>query len=163
MIKFLVAPLLVTAAFSTHAQSAGMYSGAEVNHNRISGVGSSTGFGAFGGYRFGNGAAVEVGLNRIGRYTIENTAKFSLNHISVSGIYNVPINDSVGVYGRLGFGSFRVSLKDTLVSKGVKVDNNLLFGIGLNYQVTPEIGVRGEFRKPASDVSSFGVGVHYQF
>ena len=163
MKKLLIASLVAAAAHSANAQSAGIYVGTDLFSNKLSGVGRTGGLGMFGGYRFGNGAAVELSANRIGRYNVENLFTFSVNDFNISGLYGIQLSESLSAYGRLGYGSIRLSDKNRLASRGMKIDNGLMYGVGLNYQISEKIGVRGEFRKPASDISSVGVGVHYKF
>jgi hypothetical protein len=162
MKKIIATAALALLAAGAQAQTAGAYVGTDVFSNRISGVGSTTGLGVFGGYRFGNGLAVEASANRIGRYDF-GFATLSINDFNVSALYSLPVTGDLSVFGRLGYGSLRVSDRNRLDDSGFKLDNGLIYGVGVNYQVTKNIGIRGEFRKPASDVDSIGVGVSFGF
>ena len=162
MKKLIIASSLALLAISAQAQTAGYYAGAEMFNNRITGNGSTTGGGAFAGYRLGNGFAVEVNGNRIGKVDT-GVVKLSVSQMSISALYTMPVSNTVSVFGRLGYGSMRVSDADNGRDRGVKLDNGTIYGGGVSYQVNKQVAIRGEFRKPESDIRGFGVGVSYNF
>jgi opacity protein-like surface antigen len=163
MKKLILASSLALLAISAQAQTAGYYGGAEVFNNRFSGgLGSTTGAGLFAGYRLGNGLAFEVNGNRIG--TVDTgIIKASVSQMSVSAVYSMPVSNTVSVFGRLGYGGMRVSDANSARDRGVKLDNGMVYGGGISYQVNKQVAVRGEFRKPEKDIRGFGVGVSYNF
>lgn len=163
MKKFILASSLALLAISAHATTkAGAYVGTELFNSRYTDHTSSTGGGIFAGYRLGNGLAVEVNANRIGTFDFGFT-KASVSQTSVSALYSLPVSNTVSVFGRLGYGGMRVSQASSLRDRGIKLDNNMVYGGGLSYQVNKQVDIRAEFRKPASDIRSFGVGLSYNF
>ena len=162
MKKLILASSLALLAISAQAQTAGYYAGAEMFNNRFSDHNSTTGAGMFAGYRLGNGLAVEVNGNRIG--TVDTGVfKASVSQMSISALYSLPVSNTVSVFGRLGYGGMRVSDANSARDRGVKLDNGMIYGGGISYQVNKQVAVRGEFRKPEKDIRGFGVGVSYNF
>jgi opacity protein-like surface antigen len=162
MKKLILASSLALLAISAQAQTAGYYAGAEMFNNRFSDHNSTTGAGMFAGYRLGNGLAVEVNGNRIG--TVDTGVfKASVSQMSISALYSLPVSNTVSVFGRLGYGGMRVSDANSARDRGVKLDNGMIYGGGISYQVNKQVAIRGEFRKPEADIRGFGVGVSYNF
>jgi opacity protein-like surface antigen len=162
MKKIVLASSLALLAISAQAQTAGYYAGAEMFNNRFTDHNSTTGGGVFAGYRLGNGLAVEVNGNRIGKVDT-GVFKASVSQMSISALYSLPVSNTVSVFGRLGYGGMRVSDADSARDRGVKLDNGMIYGGGISYQVNKQVAVRGEFRKPEKDIRGFGVGVSYNF
>jgi opacity protein-like surface antigen len=162
MKKIILASSLALLAISAQAQTAGYYAGAEMFNNRFTDHNSTTGGGMFAGYRLGNGLAVEVNGNRIGKVDT-GVFKASVSQMSISALYSLPVSNTVSVFGRLGYGGMRVSDADSARDRGVKLDNGMIYGGGISYQVNKQVAVRGEFRKPEKDIRGFGVGVSYNF
>jgi opacity protein-like surface antigen len=162
MKKLILASSLALLAISAQAQTAGYYVGAEMFNNRFTDHNSTTGGGIFAGYRLGNGLAVEVNGNRIGKVDT-GVFKASVSQMSISALYSLPVSNTVSVFGRLGYGGMRVSDADSARDRGVKLDNGMIYGGGISYQVNKQVAVRGEFRKPEKDIRGFGVGVSYNF
>jgi opacity protein-like surface antigen len=162
MKKLILASSLALLAISAQAQTAGYYAGAEMFNHRFTDHNSTTGAGMFAGYRLGNGLAVEVNGNRIG--TVDTGVfKASVSQMSISALYSLPVSNTVSVFGRLGYGGMRVSDANSARDRGVKLDNGMIYGGGISYQVNKQVAIRGEFRKPESDIRGFGVGVSYNF
>jgi opacity protein-like surface antigen len=162
MKKLILASSLALLAISAQAQTAGYYGGVEMFNNRFTDHNSTTGGGVFAGYRLGNGLAVEVNGNRIGKVDT-GVVKASVSQMSISAVYSMPVSNTVSVFGRLGYGGMRVSDADNARDRGVKLDNGMVYGGGISYQVNKQVAVRGEFRKPEKDIRGFGVGVSYNF
>lgn len=163
MKKLILASSLALLAISAQAQNAGYYAGVEMFNNRFSDdLGSTTGGGMFAGYRLGNGLAVEVNGNRIGTFDA-GSVKASVSQMSISAVYSMPVSNTVSVFGRLGYGGMRVSDSNSASDRGIKLDNGMIYGGGISYQVNKQVAIRGEFRKPEADIRGFGVGVSYNF
>lgn len=162
MKKIILASSLALLAISAQAQTAGYYTGVEMFNSRFTDHNSTTGAGIFAGYRLGNGLAFEVNGNRIGSFDA-GSVKGSVSQMSASALYSLPMSNTVSVYGRLGYGSMRVSQANSFSSRGIELDNGVIYGGGISYQVSKQVAIRGEFRKPEADIRSFGVGVSYNF
>lgn len=161
MKKFILASSLAILSVAAQAEAPGYYVGTEMFNSRFEGT-SSSGGGIFAGYRLGNGLAFEVNGNRIGTFDF-GPFKASVSQTSLSALYSMPVSKSVNVYGRLGYGQMRVSDANRLRDRGVKLDNNMVYGGGISFQASKQVAIRAEFRKPESDVRSFGVGLSYGF
>ena len=162
MKRIILASSLALLTISAQAQTAGFYAGTELFNNRFNDHSSTTGGGIFGGYRLGNGLGFEVNANRIGTVDL-GTSKASFNQLSVSALYSLPVSNAVSVYGRLGYGTLRVSDANNWRDSGVKLGRGTIYGGGISYQVNKQVAIRGEFRKPEEDIRGFGVGVSYNF
>ena len=162
MKKLILASSLALLAISAQAQTAGYYGGVEMFNNRFTDHTSTTGGGIFAGYRLGNGLAFEVNGNRIGTLNI-GSDKLSVSQMSVSALYSLPVSNTVSVFGRLGYGNMRVSQANSFSNRSFKLDDGMIYGGGISYQVNKQVAIRGEFRKPESDIRGFGAGVSYNF
>ena len=91
--------------------------------------------------------AVEAGYAMIGSSTIDTIGSFTetlkSSALSVAGVANYAINDTVGVFGKLGFASSKVDYTcsgaadncgATTAANGSKT--NLTFGLGGQYNIT---------------------------
>jgi opacity protein-like surface antigen len=162
MKKLILTSTLAILAISAQAQTAGFYAGTEIFNNRFTDHTSTTGGGVFAGYRLGNGVAFEVNGNRLGSLGQGND-KSSVSQMSISALYSLPVSSSVSVYGRLGYGNMRFSQANSFSNRGVKLDDGVIYGGGISYQISKQVDIRGEFRKPHDEIRGFGVGASYNF
>jgi len=161
------------------------YGGANVSFNSgFSGFGGSTGFDVYGGYLLPGHVwrfkpAVEVGYDHYGSMTETDlggtgfTGVLSGHDIAASAIFTYAIMPRLGAYLRAGLAD--VSLTYTLSGYGSSASAsasgiNFLFGIGVNYRITPQIGVHAEYRNTGASLSglsgamnSFVLGATYRF
>jgi len=162
MKKFILSSSLALLAISTQAQTAGYYAGAEMFNNHFTDNTSTTGGGFFTGYRLGNGLAFEVNGNSLGTFG-NGKDKESFSQISVSALYSLPVSNTVSVYGRLGYGNIRVSQANNASNRSQKLDEGMIYGGGISYQVNKQVAIRGEVRKIHDDIRGFGMGVSFHF
>ncbi len=170
------------AAGAAAAQMTPWYGGAGVNFNGASGYNGTTGFTIFGGYRLpyriaNRGRfAVEVGYDHYGTFDVSGTggaAYASASDIEASAVFTWPLIPQLSAYGRAG-------LADSMTTVTVNEypfpyyqestsSVHLLIGAGLNYQVTPQVGVRAEYRYTGmpslmgSAVNSFSLAGTFRF
>lgn len=167
------------------------YGGANVGFTSgVSGFGSATGFGVYGGYRFPHRVwrfkpAIEVGYDHFGSMNENDlggtgyTGTLTGHDIAVSAVFTYPVMPRLGAYLRAGLADTSVtytlsgngvygSVYDSASASGI----NTLFGIGINYRVTRRIGVHAEYRDTgvnsttgfsSGSISSFLLGATYQF
>ena len=113
-----------------------------------------------GGYQINRNFAAELGYHNLG------TAKASGFGVSVEieskawelvGIVAYPVVDKFSVYGKFGF--YRGETKATSNTGFSASDTNtdFTFGLGAQYDVTRQLGVRGEYQK-YNDVGGDNVG-----
>jgi OmpA-OmpF porin, OOP family len=84
------------------------------------------------------------------------------------GIGSYPIVDKLSVYGKLGL--YRGELEGPA---GEETNNDLTYGVGLQYDFLKNVGVRGEWQRynkmgggsgiPETDVDVVSIGVVYRF
>lgn len=119
-----------------------------------------------GGYQFNRYFAAELGYHNLGEASaaggaLEGTAW------ELVGIGAYPIVDKLSVYGKLGV------YRGELEAPGAEETNtDLTFGVGLQYEVLKNVGLRGEWQRYSkmgggnlveTDVDVLSVGVVYRF
>ena len=119
----------------------------------------------FGGYQFTRNFAAEFGYARLGKFNaslagLTDDSKVTAWEASALGAW--PILPQLSVFGRLGL--YRATVKETTNFAGdFDHDNNdWTFGLGLQYDITRNLGVRGEwqrYRKIGGGDVAFGAGV----
>ena len=156
------AALALMASSSFAAAPTAFYGGLDVGSTKIDGFDDNkTSFGGFLGYGFNQFFAVELGYRQLGKWDfgpVELKAKQT--HLSVIGSY--PLNAQLDVYGRLGHNNLRAEASAGGVTYGDDTDGGL-YGIGLNYNFTPQLSGRIEAQKPSSDSTNYSVGVVWKF
>jgi len=95
----------------------------------------------FGGYRAHRNAAVELGFADLGEMTLGGTPVNS-DAWELTGLGILPLSERVSAYGRLGF--YRGEARG-----GGFIENNtdLTFGLGAQYEVNRNLGVRLEWQR----------------
>lgn len=90
--------------------------------------------------------------------------------IQLSALGTLPLTDHFSVFGRLGYGTIKsqesiavASGSVTSALRGKEYSSGLLFGVGAEYALTKQFAIRGEYQRPASDVSLFALGLKYGF
>lgn len=181
-----LAALGLLASTPVFAAQSPWYGGANVGFSSVSGFGNATGFGIYGGYRFPQRVwrfkpAVEVGYDHFGSMNQNGlggtgyTGTLTGHDIAVSAVFTYPVMPRLGAYLRAGLAD--TSITYTLSGNGgygsaSTSGINALFGIGVNYRVTRQIGVHAEYRNTGADsangfssgsISSFLLGATYQF
>ncbi|MDZ7812247.1 MAG: outer membrane beta-barrel protein [Ideonella sp.] len=159
------------------AQAGDFYVAGDISRTRFSGLGSDTGASIAGGYQFNANWGAELGFRFLGsgRETFTSGAnKWDISaryrSIQLSGLGYFPLSDSFSVFGRLGYGTVkaqeRVSVISGTVSGSAKARDyrsSLLVGVGVDYALSKQLSIRGEYQRPASDVSVLALGLKYGF
>jgi OmpA-OmpF porin, OOP family len=182
--------LAVSSAAMAQAKSAdqGFYAGARIGQSKVdidcTGANcedTDTAFGIFGGYKINRNFAVEAGYTDFGKVNATVTVpaatlEVKSNAFDVVGVGAFPINQQFSVYGKLGFYRGEAKASATLgVFSGSQKETNtdLTYGVGVQYNVNPQLGVRGEWQRYSSmggdsiggtfDLDVFALGVTYKF
>lgn len=162
MIKKFVAAigLALLASSSFAAAPVAFYGGLDVGSTKIDEFDSSeTSFGGFVGYGFNRFVAIEVGYRQLGKYNLfGGDVTLRQTHVSVIGSY--PLSDRFDLYARAGHNSIDMDTNNPYVSGS---GDGALYGIGLNYNFTPQLSGRVEVQSPARDSSTVNVGVVWKF
>jgi OOP family OmpA-OmpF porin len=164
--------LAALTAISAHAE--GLYIGGNVGASRYQGDAidgasitgrSGTGVKVYGGYSFTPNLALESGYVDLGKF---NT---STGHVKGDGLFldavgTLPLADSFSALGRVGVFNGKLSSD----ADGSGSGTSYKFGAGLQYDINPNVALRGEWEryrfdalntKPNTDMLS--VGVAYRF
>jgi OOP family OmpA-OmpF porin len=128
---------------------------------------NDTSWGLFAGYRFNPYLAAEIGYHDLGSISAP-VATIDGQAIELVGVGSVPLNNAFSVYGKLG--GYRGEAKGLGISE---TNNDWTYGLGVQYDVTPYIGVRGEWQRYAdlggggfnatTDVDVLRVGALWRF
>lgn len=128
---------------------------------------NDTSWGLFAGYQFNRYLGAEIGYHDLGSIsgpgaTIDGQA------LELVGVGSVPLTTAFSVYGKLG--GYRGEAKGLGISE---TNNDWTYGLGVQYDVTPNIGVRGEWQRYAdlggggfnatTDVDVLRVGALWRF
>ena len=151
------------------------YGGATLDQNSASGLGGTTGFSIFGGYRLpihlpAGRLAVEAGYDHFGSFSVNGlpagfTESVSAYDIEGSAVYSYPFMKTFAVYGRAGLAAENASATGTYPGYTYSAAGstiNLLLGVGVSWRVVRHIAVRAEYRGEG-DIRSFEIGATYGF
>jgi len=118
----------------------GAYAGIGLGHTHLDNVDQDINVRAYMGYDLNRYFAVEAGL---GKVTLEDQIHDvgDLTGIDVSVLAKLPITARISAYSRLGY--WHWDLDSSSQKGGGSVDgNDMLYGVGLDYQVSPRFKVR---------------------
>jgi len=139
--------------------------------------GKDTAWKLFGGYMFNRHFGIEGAYVNLGEVTYSGEffgspvtdGKVEITGFSVAALGNLPINEQFSVFGKLGLFVWEAEASDITggVPFSAKTDGtDLMFGIGLGYQFTRNLGVRAEYEMFAADEADAGlvsVGIVWRF
>lgn len=165
-----IALALSSAAFALPA--AAQYS---LNEDRGFYAGGSLGFNddeettwrVLGGYQINRSFAAELGYHDLGQH---NIAGFPLDSTAweLVGVGRIPLGERFAGYGKLG--AYRAKIRG---GGADETAHDLTFGAGIEYALSRETSVRGEWQRyrdlgggaitEVSDIDVFSLGVIYRF
>ena len=127
---------------------------------------SDTTWGLFGGYQISRNFAAELGYHDLGSASASG-ASYDAKAWELVGLAAWPLTEQFSVYGKLG--AFRGEAK----AQGLKETNtDVTYGVGLQYDLNKNLGLRGEYQKYPSmgggslvktDVDVFRVAALWRF
>jgi OOP family OmpA-OmpF porin len=145
----LAAALPAAAQTRNPSRLSSVYVGADIGQSKftdgcdvISAAGcddKDTSWGLFAGYNFTPNLAAEIGYHDLG--SITNGDTFDGQAIELVGVGRLPITERFSAYGKLG--GYRGHLKNGTS----ETNTDLTYGLGLQYDFTNHIGVRGEWQR----------------
>ena len=114
----------------------------------------------FGGYQINRTISVELGYANLGETTFSfggaDTGSLEATAWDVSAVAAWPIGP-VSIFGRVGLYRMNVELREALFGNEEDNDTGLLFGLGVQYDINKNLGLRGEWMRYSS-VEVFGSG-----
>jgi OOP family OmpA-OmpF porin len=151
------AALAMSAGALAQKQQAGtgFYIGGEIG-NADFGSDDDTSLKILGGYQINRHFAAEVGYSQLFDKGGAEVTAFELVGV---GMY--PLGNQFSIFGKLGIASVNV---DTVV--GSNDNTELTFGVGVQYDLNPKFGFRGQWQRYDTDPNSvdvLSIGVIYKF
>jgi OOP family OmpA-OmpF porin len=128
-----------------------------------------------GGYRFNRNFGAEIGYTDLGEATISDpisTTTFEASVMELVGVGFLPLNEKFSVIGKIGMYRGDVDASDPAIGSASDSNTGLTFGVGVQWDFTRNLGVRGEWQRYAdvggdtvgeSDVDVLSVGVVFRF
>lgn len=168
----------VASAAPAFAQDTGFYAGFHLGQSSSSdactGIPScddkDTAWKILGGYQFNKYVAAELGYTDLGAASAPG-AKLEATAFEVVAVGSFPVMDKLSIYGKLGL--FRGDAEATGPGGSVSETNtDMTWGIGVRYDFTRNLGVRGEWQQykglgggalVETDVDVISVGVLWKF
>ncbi len=100
-----------------------------------------TSWGVFAGYRFHPNFSAELGYHNLGKFSSSLGGDVKANAWELDAIGSWPLSNQFSVYGKLG--GYRGELKNG----GSETNTDLTYGLGLQWDFTRNVGVRGEWQR----------------
>jgi OmpA-OmpF porin, OOP family len=188
MIAALVAVATASVAPSALAQyrgQAGWYAGVSLGQSEveIEGCGGAvscdekdTAWRVFGGYQFNQNFAAELGFHQLGDASASGpggSVEFETNAFELVGVGAFPLGAQFSVYGKAGFYRGETEVSGTFPFLPVKeTSTDLTYGVGVQYHVNRQIGVRAEWQRYTNmgggiisevDVDVMSIGLVFRF
>lgn len=156
------ATLAVLASTSFASDRAPIYVGTDLGTSEIDVFsGRTTGYGAYLGYALSPAFAIEAGYRNLGKFEERNVLA-RVHQSSFSLIGAMPIMTGLNAYGRLGFNRISAQIEQGS-ARETESHGDFLLGLGVSYDITPEIAGRVEFQRPRADMNNVSVGVSVKF
>jgi opacity protein-like surface antigen len=118
----------------------------------------------FGGYQINRTFSVEFGYTDLGDVSVRGTT-IEANALELIGVARLPLSDRrFSLYGLLGLA--KVEVESSVSGFRVSDDSTeLTIGLGMQYDVSPQLGVRGQWQRYDSDpeIDVLSVGFVYKF
>jgi OOP family OmpA-OmpF porin len=157
--KWLVVLLSAAAmTFSAGAMAQGMMSGGYVGLDvgqTDTEVGDDTGFKIFGGYQFHRSVAAELGYGLL--FDKEGVELTSLEAVAIGSF---PLANQFSIFGKLG-----LAMLEAEGPGGSEDQTEITWGIGAQYDVTRNLGLRLQWQRYETDdsIDFLSLGVLWKF
>jgi len=132
----------------------GFYVGADVG-NADFGSEDDTAIRVLGGYQINRNFAAELGYSQL-----LDKGGVEVSAFELVGIGLFPLGNRFSIFGKLGFANVDVETPGTSQDR-----TELTYGVGVQYDLTPRFGLRGQWQRYDTDteVDVLSVGVTYRF
>lgn len=156
--NILALTVLSTLSFFAYADESHLYAGASLGS--ASGATTAIGSKVAGGMSYSGfvGNKISPNVSAEGGYTaLLNSAqdsssqdKYSISGIEFSGLYSIPVQDSVSIFGRVGYAWMTVKIDSALVSSFGNLSTaqsatGTIYGFGGQYKLNEETSIRAEY------------------
>ena len=144
-----------TGAVAQSSATTGFYLGAEIGNTDVDRADDDIGFKLLGGYRFHPYVAAELGYGML--YDKGGLEVTALEAVAV-GMF--PVANQLSIIGKLGFANVEFE-----TAGGSTDDTEITWGLGVQYDVNRNLGVRALWQRYESDreVDFLAVGVTWKF
>ena len=184
LVGLVAAMAVALPAAAQMGRDSGFYIGGSIGGSKAKDFCSSLGGGAtscdekdtawrlLAGYQINRNFAIEAGYHDLGKFsTTGPAADVDANAWELVGIGAIPVG-ALSFYGKLGV--FRGEAKGGGAAAGTKETNGAVtFGLGLQYDITRQFGLRGEWQRYPklgggnfggdTDVDVFSLGALFRF
>ncbi|MBN0989862.1 porin family protein [Amphritea pacifica] len=175
-----VAAAISLASVNAFAADDGLYVGASIGKtsssalddlDSIPGVSvddSDTGYKLFAGYNFTSNIALEGFYTDLGQISATdgiNKVVASMSSVGVAAVGTLPVNDSFGVFAKVGYQAWNARVKETGMSLVRGDGTDVVYGIGASYNLDV-VSIRGELERYDLDgdgVNLLSLGVAFNF
>jgi OOP family OmpA-OmpF porin len=146
------AAMTVSAGALAQATVPNFYIGAELGQTSVDTADEDIGFKLLAGYQFHRNIAAEVAYG-----LLYDKGGIDLTSLEITALGLFPINPQFSIYGKLGFAR--------LEADGGGDDNDLTFGVGVQWDANRNLGVRAGWQRYNVDpsVDWLHVGVTWRF
>jgi len=147
---------LSASAFAQQSATQGFYVGAEAGNTDVGANEDDFGIKLIGGFRFHPNIAVEAGYGML-----YDKATVDVTTIEVVALGMFPVANQLSIIGKRGLANV-----DVEVPGGSDDKTELTWGLGVQYDITPKLGVRALWQRYETDpeaVDFLGVGVTWRF
>lgn len=100
----------------------------------------------FGGYQFHRNFAAELGYHDLGEVNFVGGNR-NAKAWEFVGVGMLPVATALSVYGKLGGYYAKSELQSSIVPSGDDTNTGLTYGVGAQYDVTPQVGLRLEWQR----------------
>jgi OOP family OmpA-OmpF porin len=148
------AAMAMSAAAMAQSRMQGWYVGAEVGNAEFSTT-DDTSFKFLGGYQINRTFAAEAAYAML----LDNGGT-EVTAMELAGVASFPIANRFSAFGKLGLANIESEAAGQSAD-----DTELTFGFGVQYDVSPNLGIRGQWQRYNTDneVDVLSVGVVYKF
>ncbi len=165
--KKIVAVILLAGVASAPAFAAdeGFYAGVTLGSGKP-GVSPVTGaalsknsnfiYGGLAGYQFNKNLAAEVQFTGVGKATDVAGNTIKGDALSLTAVGMLPMSDSFALLGKLGVASTKTTASGLATNLGAS-RTGVTFGLGAQYNVTPNVGLRMGWDRYAVATTTAGV------
>lgn len=161
---------LTTVTAPLSAQEGRWYIGGAVGQSDLdqNGFDEETGWRLYGGYKFVPFVAAEVGYTYLGDFNSNRSnGSVEIDGMETSIIGMLPLMDNFALLGKIGAYWWDSTIDGTLLSLNEDDDVDLTYGIGAEFRVYNQMGIRASWDRynevADSDVDLISIGVNFSF